>query len=528
MARHNATAHAAAAQMLAWRADWNVFISDVFGVSLDKEQREIITAIQHNRRVSVRSGTARGKDFLSACAALAFLYLTPRFDANGEMVANTKVALTAPTERQIKNIMMPEISRLFGRAKRRGFNLVGRLTQTDIRTPYDEWFLTGFKADENNHEAWSGFHAVNTMFVVTEATGISDDTFAAIEGNLQGNSRILLVFNPNTTTGYAARSQREERWARFCLNSLNAPNVIARQNLINGQVDYDWIADKLGAWCTRIAPDDVKRAENDFIFDGVAYRPNDLFRKKVLGEFPKVAENVLLPPAWVEAAQQRWRTMHGDIDKDAPAVVGVDVAGMGRDNSVKAIRQGHIIRAIQKRNSGGKADQMTTAGECLQLLNTFPKLAVSIDTIGEGAGVLSRLQETTQGATARRVHSCKFSEGAKRFGRPLTDDATGQYHFANMRAFLFWSFREWLNPDNPTPAILPPSQTLLQEAAEITWSFKSDGAIIIEPKDAIKKRLGFSPDEADAIANTFYPAAVASVVAPVDEITPDEYDELLY
>ena len=154
--------------------------------------------------VSVRSGTARGKDFVAAVIALCFLYLTPRWNEKGELSGNTKVALTAPTDRQVKNIMMPEVSRLFNRAKRRGFALPGRLTTYDIRTDSEEWFLTGFKADEHNHEAWSGFHAVNTMFIVTEATGVLDDTFAAIEGNLQGNSRMLMVFNPNITTGYVS------------------------------------------------------------------------------------------------------------------------------------------------------------------------------------------------------------------------------------------------------------------------------------------------------------------------------------
>ena len=165
--------------------------------SLDKEQQEILSSVQYNRRTSVASGTARGKDFVAACAAICFLYLTPRWRKNSlgeiELIENTKVALTAPTDRQVKNIMMPEISRLFNRAKARGVELIGKLNAYDIRTNNDEWFLTGFKADEHNHEAWSGFHAVHTMFVVTEATGIGDDTFSAIEGNLQGDSRILLV-----------------------------------------------------------------------------------------------------------------------------------------------------------------------------------------------------------------------------------------------------------------------------------------------------------------------------------------------
>lgn len=216
-----------------WRADWNKFVKEALGVNLDSEQQEILSSVQHNRRTSVASGTARGKDFVAACAAICFLYLTPRWRKNAqgeiELVENTKVALTAPTDRQVKNIMMPEISRLFNRAKARGVILPGRLTQSDIRTENEEWFLTGFKADEHNHEAWSGFHAVHTMFVITEATGIGDDTFAAIEGNLQGDSRILIVFNPNTTVGYAAKSQKGDRWHKYRLNSLSAPNIVNKR-----------------------------------------------------------------------------------------------------------------------------------------------------------------------------------------------------------------------------------------------------------------------------------------------------------
>ena len=244
-----------------WRADWNKFVREAFGVNLDPEQQEILSSVQHNRRTSVASGTARGKDFVAACAAISFLYLTPRWrrtkNGGAELVENTKVALTAPTDRQVKNIMMPEISRLYNRAKARGIQLPGRLNAYDIRTESDEWFLTGFKADENNHEAWSGFHAVHTMFVVTEVTGIGDDTFGAIEGNLQGDSRILIVFNPNTTVGYAARSQKGERWHKYRLNSLTAPNIVQKKTVIAGQVDYEWVQDKLANWCTEIREEEA-------------------------------------------------------------------------------------------------------------------------------------------------------------------------------------------------------------------------------------------------------------------------------
>lgn len=192
--------------MKAWREDWCKFAHDVLHSRLDKEQQAILQSVQHNPMTAVASGTARGKDYIAACASMCFMYLTPRWK-EGKLVKNTKIAMTAPTARQVQNIMIPEISRLFRNA---GF-LPGRLLSSGIKTDYEEWFLTGFKAGDDNTEAWSGFHAVNTMFVVTEASGISEATYNAIEGNLQGNSRFLIVFNPNVTTGYAARAMKSDR-----------------------------------------------------------------------------------------------------------------------------------------------------------------------------------------------------------------------------------------------------------------------------------------------------------------------------
>ena len=153
-----------------WSKDWNKFVRDALCARLDREQQAIIESVQHNPMTAVASGTARGKDFVAACASLCFMYLTPRFNEKGVLVGNTKVAMTAPTGRQVKNIMTPEIRRLIRAARAKfPFCCPGRLVADDIRTDYEEWFLTGFKADDNATESWSGFHAANTMFVVTEA-----------------------------------------------------------------------------------------------------------------------------------------------------------------------------------------------------------------------------------------------------------------------------------------------------------------------------------------------------------------------
>ena len=474
-----------------WTEDWNRFVRDALKARLDKEQQDIISSVQYNPMTAVASGTARGKDFVAACASLCFMYLTPRWK-DGKLTKNTKIAMTAPTARQVQNIMIPEISRLYRNA---GF-LPGRLLASGIKTDYEEWFLTGFKAGDDNTEAWSGFHAVNTMFVVTEASGISESTYNAIEGNLQGNSRLLIVFNPNVTTGYAARAMKSERFAKFRLDSLNAENVVSKKAVIPGQVNYEWVKDKVENWCSLLQKADFNAGEGDFTWEGKLYRPNDLFRVKVRGMFPKVSEDVLIPYEWIEIANRNWQELQASgFIPSKSCKLGVDVAGMGRDNSVLCPRYGNYVAQFEVHQSAGRADHMHVVGMAIPYLKKKGAKAF-IDTIGEGAGVYSRLLEEE----FTNAFSCKYSEGADGL-----HDITGEYEFANMRAYLYWALRDWLNPKNGFGAALPLCDQLMEEATETKWKFLSNGKIIIEAKEDIKKRIKRSPDYMDALANTFYP-----------------------
>ena len=197
-------------------------------------------------------------------------------------------------------------------------------------------------------------------------------------------------------------------------------------------------------------------------------------------------------------AHERWAKLKKEkfASRKSP-LVGIDVAGMGRDSSCFVPRYGNYIPEIKIHQSGGKADHMKVAGEAVQWLRDS-KAKAFIDTIGEGAGVYSRLEELGYS----NAYSCKFSEGTRGL-----HDITGQYEFANMRAYCYWAVRDWLNPKNGFNPALPPCDELDDELTEIHWSFQSSGKIIIEAKEDIKARLKRSPDRSDALASTFYPNA---------------------
>lgn len=496
---------------------WNRFARDYLRVNLDPQQDEALYVIRHNPKVAIASGTSRGKDYLTATAAVCFMYLTPYFD-DDRLTGNTKVILSGPTARQVKMIMMAEVSRIF----KNSLYLPGYLTDNAIKTPFNEWFLLGFKADDHTTEAWTGFHAANMFFGITEATGINQKVFDAIEGNLQGNSRLLIVFNPNINHGYAASAFKNPDFKKIRLNSLDAPNVKAKKIIHPGQVNYEWIKGRLKDWCAVIRKEEYRAEEGDFEYEGQWYRPNDLFRAKVLGLFPKVSEGVLVPPEWIQLANERWKEHKKQGWKVAsPLRLGSDVAGMGRDNSCRCFRFGDYVDKFVLLNGGGSAIHMEFTGLIVNDLKEFTDQFTGvyaqafIDTIGEGAGVYSRLEELSteldsKGKVAHpwlkgKFHSCKFSEAAVDGAGNKLKDSTGVFEFLNMRAWSYWAVRDWLDPSKGSKAMLPEDPELLQELSETHWKFRSDGSIQIESKEEIKKRIKRSPDKADSLANTFWP-----------------------
>jgi hypothetical protein len=81
------------------------------------------------------------------------------------------------------------------------------------------------------------------------------------------------------------------------------------------------------------------------------------------------------------------------------------------------------------------------------------------------------------------------------------EDSRPQSHrrgVCNRRAEMYFTMAEWVKRGGQ----LPDEPELVAELTQTTYSFKGD-ALLLEPKDVVKQKLGRSPDLPDSLALTF-------------------------
>ena len=126
-------------------------------------------------------------------------------------------------------------------------------------------------------------------------------------------------------------------------------------------------------------------------------------------------------------------------------------------------------------------DTMEVASWVASEINRKNPDRVRIDEIGIGSGVVDRLKQM-----GHYVDSVNIARKADKLEL-----------FQNERAAMFWRLREALEKGEIS---LPDDEALLAELSALRYSFDPKGRIVIEKKEIAKKRIGRSPDLADAVA----------------------------
>jgi hypothetical protein len=216
----------------------------------------------------------------------------------------------------------------------------------------------------------------------------------------------------------------------------------------------------------------------------------------------------VIPTAWVEAAQARWKP----LDKKPPMdSIGVDVARGGKDETIIARRHGMWFDEPLAYPGRETPDGPTVAG--LVIAASRDRAPIHIDVIGVGASPYDFLMESQQ-----QVLGINVAEAARGV------DKSGRLRFKNLRSELWWRMREALDPNANNGIALPPSPRLLADLTSPTWRL-SGATIHVDSREDIYDRLGRSPDYASAFCLALIDTPKESVVNKLyGRRTRNEYD----
>ena len=442
------------------RNDPEWFIEKVLCHSLWDKTREIVLSVQKHHETAVRSCHGSGKTFTAA--DIVHWWLCSYDDAI--------VVTTAPTDRQVKEILWRDIR---NGALGKGLYPKDAVLEKQINLG-EKWFAIGFATDRQ--DMMQGFHSPHLLVIVDEASGVTQPIFEAIDG--LNPERVLLLGNPLLNTGRFADDFKSPHINKIHISAHDTPNIKEHRTIIPGLITDD----EVNLFRERYGED------------------SDVYRVRILGEFPKGDSDSLIAVDDIVRAMERVTTLLGFEKK-----MGVDVARYGDDRTAILIRQAQA--AIRKEVFSGQ-DLMTVTGHVIRIAkeeNVRPN-NIYVDVIGVGAGVVDRLRE--QGWNINAVN--------------VADKAKDTEQYANLRCELYNGVKEWL-----ATASLPKDDDYY-EMANIKYSFNSRGQMLLESKEDMKKRGLSSPDVADALALTF--ARSSQLTGPIEQSKPimPFYPELGY
>ena len=443
------------AQIGRWRRDPVAFVREVLGVEyVEPWQQAALLALGDPTKSphhSIRSGHGVGKSaFLSWCI---LWFTVTHFPC--------KVPCTAPTMHQIEDVLWGELA-LWRRKMKYGLADMFEVTSDRmyLKAAPDECYAVARTARQENPDALQGFHSENILFLIDEASGVCDEIFQPLEGALSTPGAMsIMCGNPTKCRGYFYDSHHRNR-AHF-----NTVKVSCHDS-------------------TRVSPAYIEKMKAQY------GEESNVYRVRVLGEFPLEDADVLIPLSIILPARGR------DVQvTNCRPVWGCDIARYGECLNALAKRQGnHLLEPVK---TWGNTSLMATVGRIVAEYedtdqNERPH-EILVDVCGMGAGVVDRLLELDIPVRGINAGEAPPKRDAKRLSR--------------MRDWLWWQGREWFQRMD---CRIPLDEHLMGELSDVHYTLNSSGKITAESKKDMLERGVPSPDRADAFLLTFAGSIVTS------------------
>jgi len=427
--------------LLAIALDPVLFVEGILDAKPEEWQRKALYAVRDNDRVAIRSGHGIGKTaFLSWLILWWVLTRSP-----------SRVACTANTASQLSDILWAEVAK-WHRRMPDGLKELIEVTSAKVELTGQDSFAVARTARRETPEALQGFHSPNMLFLVDEASGVDDIIFEVGEGAMSTEgAKTVMTGNPTRTSGYFYEAFNKMKDNFFTM---------------------------------KVASQDSTQVGPKFIEDMKAKYGEDsnIFRVRVLGEWPEADDDVVIPLHLLQSAAERDQVPA----ETTPVVWGLDVARFGTDKSALCKRKGNVITEPIK--SWRNKDLMEICGIILNEYETTTwsdrPVEILVDSIGLGAGVVDRLTELD--LPVRGINVAESASMGERYGR--------------LRDELWFLGKEWFEMRD---CKIPNQEELIDDLSKPRFSFLSNGKLKVEGKDEMKRRGLNSPDLADAFCLTF-------------------------
>lgn len=448
-----------ASKIKKWREDPVFFVKDQFGVTPDLWQERALRAFASTDReflrISLQACAGPGKSAVLAWIGWNFLA------CYGEKGEHPKGAAVSVTWDNLKDNLWVELSKWQQRSEFLSVAFTWTQTKIFANDHRETWFLSARSfpkgADtETIGKTLSGLHSKYVLFLIDESGDIPPAIGKTAEQALGetlaregGFGKILQAGNPISTDGLLYSAAKSDDW--YIIRITGDPDDPER----SPRIDKEW------------ARSQIKKYGSDDPWVG----------SYILGRFPKSSINSLLSIDEVEAAMGKHYTQ--DAYAYSQKRLGIDVARSGVDSTVIFPRQGLVaFKYIQMRNMKGH----DIAARVVQAKSKWnSEMEFIDDTGGFGASVIDSMLQAGHDPVGINFSS-----------KPIKE------RYYNKRAEMWMEMADWIKRGGS----IPPCETLKKELLAPTYTFKN-GKLILEDKDQIKKRLGFSPDIADALALTF-------------------------
>jgi hypothetical protein len=460
-------AQAAFDKIRLWREKPPVFVREVLGVTPDAWQDEVLEAFPHRQRLAMKACKGPGKTAVEAWLAWNFLLTRPHPKIAAISISSDNLADNLWAEMAKWRQRSPLLQAAFEWTKSRIFS----------RECPETWWMSARawtrSADRRTQgQALAGLHADYVLFILDESGGIPDAVMASAEAALSScqEGHIVQAGNPTHLEGPLWRACTSER-TLWHLTEITADPDDPRRT---PRVSAEWAREQIQKYG----------------------RDNPWVLVNVFGRFPPGSLNALIGPDAIADAMER---RHEPASyREAARVLGVDVGRFGDDASVIFPRQGlQAFPPIRLRNLDGPQG----AGAVARKWQDWPADAAFIDdTGGFGAAWIDNLRLL----------------GRAPIGVGFASSANDAAKYANKRAEMYFAAVDWIKASGALPGRDTPGLAELTAAlTQTTYGFRGD-QLLLEPKEQVKARLGYSPDDADAFALTFAQPVFRERGRPVD------------